>query len=72
MAAKMGVIEGRHVVSVLSLFVGQKRARRINRRRSQTQRLKLFKKLLGLVVESARFDQTIDQLSERKPVLHIL
>src|SRR6185503_14066659 len=70
MAAEMGMVHAGDKMSVLRLLIGEKRARRIDRRRRQPQALKLLEKLLGFVIERAGFDQTIDNLAQRKTVLH--
>jgi hypothetical protein len=57
--------------AVPGLLVGEKTARWIDRRRRQPQRLKLVEKFLHVIIERARFDQSIDDLPQRKAVLNV-
>ena len=50
MLAQLEMIDLGRIVSMLGLVIGKVTARRIDRRRGQAQRLKLFKKLFRLVV----------------------
>ena len=56
---------------MLGLLVGEKSARRVDRCRGQTQRLKLLEEFLGFVIERARLHQPVDRLAQRQTALDI-
>ncbi len=67
---QMSVIDPGHEAPMLSLLIGKKPAGRIDGRGCQPQALEFLKKLLHFIIESARFNQSIDHWPERISVLY--
>src|SRR5688572_1549931 len=71
MPAKARVLDRRYELSVTRLFISEKCARRINRRRRQAERLEFVEKRLRFVIQRARLHQPIDGLPQWKTILNV-
>src|SRR5688572_25117047 len=70
MPPQIGMVDLNHVLPMLRLFIFEKCARGINRRRRQTPRLKLFEEALYIVRHGACLDDPVEQRPQGEPVLH--